>query len=358
MDFVDLFRQPGMQSLCLMTAIPAVLLAVLIWWMWYRRAAPRRARAVSAPREQETSAKASGIWQAIVNFFVEPPRDKGQAAAHTPGDDPDGRDEMAEESTPDTAEHEPEESPHLGAPEFDTWEDEPGDDFLPDEGVLAEAGAAFSTLETVLPEAHGERAPAAPPDAQTSATDQPPADSVEVLRVWRDLADGSLVIDFGKQRYRNLAELADPDFRRRFLSLLHALNEMAGAAGEPPLARPAGQQQSGGLSDAFRATQDETDESPPHMLRRLGRVVTSRRTTPAPTPEPPGIVGQIEGFLQYRIQHSPEYAERSIHIRPSISGVGVSIEVDGHFYENVDDIAEVEVRDFLKATIQEWQNRQ
>jgi len=36
----------------------------------------------------------------------------------------------------------------------------------------------------------------------------------------------------------------------------------------------------------------------------------------------------------------------------------VRIEVDGTYFESVNDIEDDEVRDFIAATIQEWQDRQ
>ena len=74
-----------------------------------------------------------------------------------------------------------------------------------------------------------------------------------------------------------------------------------------------------------------------------------------PVPEL-NIAGAIEAYLQYKISHTPDYQSRSIHIYPSPDG-GVSIEVDGLFYDSVGDIPDNDTREFIAGAIQEWQER-
>ena len=65
----------------------------------------------------------------------------------------------------------------------------------------------------------------------------------------------------------------------------------------------------------------------------------------------------IETYLQHKLKHTPEYAEREIHVR-SAPGGGVLIQVDAQFYEAVSDVEDDPIRQFLMATIQEWQESQ
>jgi hypothetical protein len=74
-----------------------------------------------------------------------------------------------------------------------------------------------------------------------------------------------------------------------------------------------------------------------------------------PVPEV-NIAGAIEAYLQYKLQHTPDYQGRSIHIYPSPDG-GVSIEVEGRYYDAVGDIEDTEIREFIAGAIQEWQDR-
>jgi hypothetical protein len=188
-----------------------------------------------------------------------------------------------------------------------------------------------------------------------------PGDAVEVLRVWRDIADGSLIIDFGAQRCRHPAELSDPDLRRRFIAVARELNSMAdnmGAPGiqhaaPPPVATPPT------FSSSTERDIEASQEDKPGMLRQVGRVMMGKRPTPGPLPseiEPPSIVEQIEEILQAKLQDS-EFAQRSIHVRPSITG-GVTVQVDDVSYEGVDAVEEDDVREFLQTIIREWEARQ
>ncbi|MCZ7545822.1 MAG: hypothetical protein M5R40_20895 [Anaerolineae bacterium] len=175
--------------------------------------------------------------------------------------------------------------------------------------------------------------------------------------MWRDLADGALIVDFGGARYRRLNDVPDPDLRRRFVGLVRNLNEMADLEPEAAAhtAPSAGREDP---TDATLALPGLEEEAPPHMLRQLGRVFAGQTPLSATRAQAPGIVDEIEDFLQYKLQHTPALSDRSIHIRQSVTGVGVSIEVDGHFYEGVGDVVDPDVREFLQTTVQEWQNRQ
>ena len=84
---------------------------------------------------------------------------------------------------------------------------------------------------------------------------------------------------------------------------------------------------------------------------RLGR-----RPSAAPIPEI-NIAESIEAFLQYRLASNSELASRSIHVLPAGED-GVRIEVDGLSYEGIDNVSDPAVQDFLRHTIQEWQQRQ
>jgi hypothetical protein len=69
------------------------------------------------------------------------------------------------------------------------------------------------------------------------------------------------------------------------------------------------------------------------------------------------IAGAIETYLQHKLAQTPEYAGRKIHVH-SAPGGGVRIQVDESFYDAVGDVTDAGVREFLSATIQEWQDRQ
>jgi hypothetical protein len=76
--------------------------------------------------------------------------------------------------------------------------------------------------------------------------------------------------------------------------------------------------------------------------------------------EPPAgmisVADEIEELLQYRLALNPDLARRSIHVRPSFGG-GVRIVVDDTSYESVEEVPEPDVREFIQATIREWNAR-
>lgn len=93
-----------------------------------------------------------------------------------------------------------------------------------------------------------------------------------------------------------------------------------------------------------------TSEPSPRFGRR------PKKPSDEPIPEI-NIAGAIEAYLQHTMSQRPEWQGRSLHITPAPDG-GVKIEVDGTFYERVDDVTDADARQFLAATIAEWQSRQ
>lgn len=183
-------------------------------------------------------------------------------------------------------------------------------------------------------------------------------DSVEVMRLWRDLNDGSLIIQMGGTHYRAAGEIRNPDLQRRFNTILRELLAMSegfppspsiGGGGRPALEMP---DASSGLPGSMktRTATYEAAESKPK------RSVFGRRGTTAEPESPAGIAEAVEEFLQFKLLAHPEFAVRSIHIRPS-HDQGVIIEVDGHYYESIGDIVDPDVREFLAAMMREWEAR-
>jgi len=200
-----------------------------------------------------------------------------------------------------------------------------------------------------------------------------PADAVEVMRVWRDLSDGTLIIQMGDRRYRSVAEIGgNPDLVRRFGAVVRELWNMVNSNGAPrPAAVPPPPPESGTLpapegSVGMKARigllkeQPPAEEPPrPNVLRQIGRTVSGQNPAP-PRMEPigtGGIADAVEEFLQYKLTGHPEFSHRSIHIRPSIDG-GVRIEVDGNSYQGIGDVVDPDVREFLFSVMKEWEARQ
>ena len=176
--------------------------------------------------------------------------------------------------------------------------------------------------------------------------DEPPDDVIELLRVYRDLAGGGLIVVIGDRTFRSLDELRSADLTRRFETVMRDLDALAHP--QPPAPARASQDR------------DEADDEivPPRdrsMLRQMTRVAMGQ---PVETPhEQPAlsIADQIEELLQEFLRETPQFAGRTIHIRPALSG-GVQIEVDGKFYEGVGDVEDEEVRAALVAVVRRWED--
>ena len=69
-----------------------------------------------------------------------------------------------------------------------------------------------------------------------------------------------------------------------------------------------------------------------------------------------GIAGAVEDFLQFKLSNTPQFATRTIHIRPTHDS-GLRIEVDGHSYDSIGDIIDADVREFLFNMMREWEAR-
>lgn len=212
-----------------------------------------------------------------------------------------------------------------------------------------------------------------PESSRSSVNVAPPPDAVEVLRVWRDLADGGLIVEIGGRQFRSLNELRSAELERRFLNVVRDLNTLSSTPGRrtesppvssaapldvPSTALPAEPQ-----APVKPAQKDagidlpQQSLSPGSMLRQMRRVAMGQ--TPEPIEARPvlSIAEQIEALLQERLADHPDFSQRSIHVSPSLHG-GVKIEVDGKSYEGVGDVEDEAVRNFLIDIVREWEQGQ
>jgi hypothetical protein len=217
--------------------------------------------------------------------------------------------------------------------------------------------------EPPVEEAAPESSP--PPEplyAEDAAPDQPPQgeppDSVELLRVWRDLTDGALVVEIGGKRFRSLNELRRVDLERRFLNVVRDLDALSTPPRrEPSPSSPARDETPPARPQPPPEEAQPTSMGPGAMLRQMRRVAMGQ--TPEPVEQKPerSIADQIEDLLQARLADMPSFSGREVHVRPSLSG-GVQIEVDGQVYDGVGDVDDDEVRDLLAGVVREWEESQ
>jgi hypothetical protein len=201
-----------------------------------------------------------------------------------------------------------------------------------------------------------------------------PALALELIRILRDEYDGRLMVQIGDTVYRTLKE--SPEALAFFSEIMKELSNVITSPDEtvPP---------TGVLRD-IQARATPPPSSPPspapavpappkapdapvvpgalpsYKLDDVPQVVTKKgfgraRLEYAEVPEF-DIPKAIDSYLQYRLEGSA-YHGRYIRIRNNGTG-GIRVFVDDQQYEAIDDIVDVEIREFIRASIDEWQARQ
>ncbi len=199
-----------------------------------------------------------------------------------------------------------------------------------------------------------------PPVKEAPMPTDPPnsQDVVEVLRVFRDISDGTLIVEISGQRFTSLAELRTAALERRFLRVLE---EMQHFSASPRLtSRPAAPPTTTETPETTEPNAPDDEDLPSLALGSMFRQMRRAAMGQAPQPnEPPpqlSIADEIEALLQEKLTALPAFHERAIHVTASPSG-GVRIQVDERFYEGVDEIEEKDVRLLLQEVVSEWQQR-
>lgn len=234
------------------------------------------------------------------------------------------------------------------------------------------------------------------------------APAQEIISILRDDDDGRLLIQVGNTGYRTLADSADIK-----LLFTQIMKELAGTITKPDSNPPVRKRYVVGEPEVDEPIFQQTPNIEPPVqsdmpsIRDLlvdndpvpAKPVEPKRERPkAPAPPPPkhgapmpgdlpsyklednplkaekkgrfggqkmeaepvpelDLAAAIETYLQYKLQHTPDYMGRAIHIHGTPSGA-IRIQVDQDYYDFVDEVADTEIRQFLQDTIAEWQERQ
>ncbi len=188
-----------------------------------------------------------------------------------------------------------------------------------------------------------------------------PSDAVEVMRVWRDMSDGALIVQMADKTFQTVPEMQDLGKAKRFISVVSDLARMAKVGAHAAgLAPPDFETSSAIISQQGSWADKNRQPLPTNMPVQDGSSPPATETTRANQPEekkPTGIADQIEELLQFRLMQTPIFQHRSIHVRPHFDG-SIRIQVDNYFYENVDEVVDADVREFIQRVIREWEARQ
>jgi hypothetical protein len=213
-------------------------------------------------------------------------------------------------------------------------------------------------------------------------------EAVEVLTILRDVVDGKLLVQMGEATYHNVNSNAE--FKERFNKLMREVGQrVTKPAATTPVnteteddtqtvsPEPESEEVLPSVSDLMQPNEPsflapKKPVPPPPTYSPSGTVPGDlpsfklednpmqklKRWQKADLPPVPeiNIAGAIEAYLQHKLRQTPEYSDHSIHIYPAPGG-GVSIEIDGKYFEAVSDVTDPAIREFLSDTITEWQER-
>jgi hypothetical protein len=227
------------------------------------------------------------------------------------------------------------------------------------EAQSASPPAAPSVLAEVAPgaESPAQDAPTLPdvqqePPAATHPAESHPAEATEVLRVLRPPEGGALMIEMEGMRYRNVNEIKD---QKHGLELVDVVMELQQFLGLDLVTSLAAAETAEPTSAAAEPPPIEKPSMNPikQMMILRDRELRKAREKRESAPQPTTIVEEIEAILVKRLIGSP-FEGRSIHMRPGLHG-GAHIDVDGHGYASIEDVADEDVKAFLKSVIAEWE---
>jgi hypothetical protein len=227
--------------------------------------------------------------------------------------------------------------------------------------------------------------PARPQDGMVTLASGNLARATTALAVLRDERDGRLMVQIDGKAYRSLADA--PEAKREFTRLMKELSAVIMQADDNPPTESA-QAPTPSVADIMRpsAPKPPAPPAPPKPAKETPTLDLPKAPKEASVPgdlpsyrfdDNPAIITKgrvgvkvdfvpppdvdiptaIEQFLQYKLHQTGMFPNRQIHVLAALGG-GVRIRVDETYYEFVDDVAEDDVRAFIKAAIAEWQDRQ
>jgi len=231
-------------------------------------------------------------------------------------------------------------------------------------------------------------APATPPaepepepkqKQSTPAPAEMPAHPGEVMRVIRDDKTGRILVQVEGEKYTHIREIQDAQVGRRVLwAIADLIRFTGGMAANPRAVRsiarsiPEQAETHPGSSDTPDRPTPPADQptitrlsatpplQPPERPQRYSMVDFFRRgfqTQPITSaPSPLSFIDEIEAILQQRISQLPAPLSQTVHVRTSSEG-RLQIEVGLSVYSSPDEVPDPQIRDLIKASVAEWENR-
>lgn len=210
------------------------------------------------------------------------------------------------------------------------------------------------------PEYAGEMPTRSPDGEYVPGSNEIPTDAVEVMRVWRDVSDGALIVQMGDKVFQSVPEMQDLGKAKRFINVVSDLARMAQVGAQAAGLAPPNFETTSAIISEQGSWADKNRQPLPPSVPPVPETVPTNDTTRTNQQEekkPNGIADQIEELLQFRLMQTPIFQQRSIHVRPHYDG-SIRIQVDDYFYSTVDEVVDPDVREFIQRVIREWEARQ
>ena len=212
----------------------------------------------------------------------------------------------------------------------------------------------------------------------------------QILSLVREEGEAGLKVEVDGIRYGHLAEIQDPQIRRRVVNAASELIRFTGVLDEATLA-PAPVDKTDSWREDLRVnSRDELDQirtapvtagasasSPPapekveeqflSLLAEMGQpppaperptVLSSIQQRLAPKQLPPErsrtFVDDIEDIVQRRVRLIPALVGRDLHVRLDAAG-SVRFAFQGQEYEDLNDLPNMTAQQLIRDAIQEWE---
>lgn len=207
----------------------------------------------------------------------------------------------------------------------------------------------------------------------------------EMLRLWRDLVSGALVVRFNNQVIEDSAQMT-PEQGEQLRLLLHDLSVWSGVRLDEfqdnsskalvegkPLGASTLAQQPTPLAAQSEAVPAPVNTRPDSLVKELPVIEESlaerprirpvrvleqllgTEKSPSESTRPVSIVAQVDEILQEMIKPS-ELAKRGIKLI-DVPGRGMLVMVGVSKYESVNDVPDAEIRQAIHAAAAEWEKR-
>jgi hypothetical protein len=197
----------------------------------------------------------------------------------------------------------------------------------------------------------------------------------EIMRVSRD-ETGGIVVEVQGRTYKHIREITDGQVGRLVLQAIADLVKFTGgliavatteqrlptkavppaaaapeAPRESPVSAPPERPEEEFLRQVAAGKVGAKEEGP---IRR--GLFGLRRPKPVLPPLPTNFVAEINAIFQRRLLEAGLAGEPENLVTADIKG-GLRIKVSGGFYSSPDEVADPVIRDLLKASVKEWEER-